>query len=112
MHQSTAEENIQTTCSGSQPGGGLVGTGDPGLRDAGRIPAILRRQPLRDLREDSEREDRVAATRRPGGEGSHQEVLGAGPHQAARQHEERNRGCEATQVRKEKKQTSFILHQT
>ena len=26
---------------GSQPGGGLVGARNPGLRDAGRLPTIL-----------------------------------------------------------------------
>lgn len=53
---------------GAQQSRGLVGVGCPDLRDAGGISAVLRRQSLRDLREDPERQDRMAEAH-----GSHRE---------------------------------------
>ena len=49
-----------------------------------RVSTILRRQPVRDLREDPLGQDRLAAPHGPGAQGPHQEALGGRPVEAAR----------------------------
>lgn len=57
------------------------------IRNAGWLPSVLRRQPVRYLREDIERSSGVAETPGPCCQGHHQETTRARPNQEAGQHE-------------------------
>jgi len=69
---------------GSRQGRGLVGAGHSDFRDAGRLPSVLRRKPVRHLPEDSEGSHRVPQAYGPPRQGPHQEAAHGRPHQEIR----------------------------
>ena len=70
-----------------QQGRRLVGPRHSHLRNAGRLSALLRRQPVRHLREDPGRQNRLAPSYGSHRQGFSQETPGPGSHQTARQYE-------------------------